>query len=149
MKPQQSIIIQLVNLDGSPLGMEAVYCRLNLYTHGTFRYCFKFGPTRNDGKLQITFEEVETERKAEGKIWLMDYNDPLTDCDSRVRLNIPSGDEMVASHNAITKFYNGATPEHAKPWLTANNAKIKAEDVFVELHDGENLVKLPCAMLTS
>jgi hypothetical protein len=56
---------------------------------------------------------------------------------------------MVASHNAITKFYNGATPEHAKPWLTANNAKIKAEDVFVELHDGENLVKLPCAMLTS
>ena len=147
MKPEQIILVQLVDENGKQVQMGSVYVHLYLYTLGDFRYCFDFGPTDTLGNLRITFEEVEGKRIEAGKTSLMDYNTPLGECDNRVCIKVPSKKNLQDAYEAATSWNQGIPPEFAKPWLTANNMKIKASETFVELREKETIVPIKCEMM--
>lgn len=66
---------------GSPLQVAGVHLDLRFNVNGRFRYAFPLGRTGAEGVCRTTFEAVEAELEANRRIFLMDYNTPLTATD--------------------------------------------------------------------
>jgi len=147
MKPTQTLIIQLVDEMGKPFRLADIYIDLSFFLQGQYRYGFRFGPTNRQGELHITYQDVETKRAIEAKIFLMDYNTPLDDCDDLVRISIPSMDKLKEAYEWNTKWFADKTSEDAKGWLNAANAKIRANEIPVKLHGTETIVSVPCSVV--
>lgn len=129
--------------------MAGVFVEIDCFTKGRFRYAFRLPSSTNElGQLHFTFEDLENERMANSKECLMDYNTPLSTCDDRIRIRIPTMETLRASFDVATRWAGrGGTPEYAKKWLTANNAKIVAEDTFTDLWNRENLIRVFCRLV--
>jgi hypothetical protein len=150
MKPEQIIKIQLVTGRGEPLRLDKVFSSVRLFTKGNYCYGFRLNSTDENGQLIIRYDDIEKARKSSAQESIMDYNTPLKDCDDEIGIQIPEAQDLEKAYE-IAKRWAGkgvASPE-MEAWLTANNAKIKAEEVSVSLHDGENLVRVPCVVLAS
>lgn len=148
MKPGQAIEIQMVDSCGQPLRLSNVYVELSFYTHGNYRYSFLFGPTDNKGAMRIEYQDVERERMSSVKECVMDYNTTLDACDNRVKFNVPSSEQLRKSFDVATRWAGrGTTPEYAKGWLTAENTRIKANDVSAELKTEETIISIPCEVI--
>lgn len=144
MKPGQIIFVSLIDLSGTPLQMSGIYVDVELYTHGNYRYGFRMGATNEQGELKIDYAMVEAKRAESAAVFLMDYNTPLEACDERVKISIPSEQILKKAYDGIGAWFGGVTPEYAKGWLTANNSKVKADEIFVELNAGETIVPMLC-----
>src|ERR1700722_19706698 len=82
MRPGESLHIQLSDEDGNPLPIANVYVVIHLFTRGNYRYGFEAGRTDADGRIVVTYDSLEAERRENGRMFIMDYNTPLEDCDS-------------------------------------------------------------------
>ena len=149
MTPEQTILVQLVDKSGGSLHLPGVYVDVEFYTRGNYRYGFRLSPTNDNGELHIDYGMVEGKRAEGARIFLMDYNTPITDCDSRIKIYVPAAEELKKAHEGIGRWFDGRTPAYAAGWLTANNAKIKAKEVFSELQNGETLVQVPCEVIST
>jgi len=130
MKPGQSIQIQLESPSGVPLALKNVLLEICLFTHGNFRYCFKVGRTDSKGELRISYSDLENLRAENAKQFLMDYNNPLEDCDPTIELRIPSEQELRDASENVVKSY-GRPPDWAAHW--PSNAQVYAEPKKVSL----------------
>ena len=147
MKPTQTLIIRFVDDRGKPLLLADIYIDLSFFIQGQYRYGFRFGPTDRQGKLRITYRDVEAERTQAAKLFLMDYNTPLDDCDDCLKVKIPSADELKEAYEWKTKWFADEASEDAKGWLNAANAKIKANETSVKLHGTETIASVPCSVV--
>ena len=147
MKPEQSIVVELVDEAGASLQLAGVYVDLELYTRGRYRYGFRLGATNNSGRICIDYEMVEEKRSEGARVFLMDYNTPITDCDRRVKIHVPTADELKKAYDGIGQWFEGKKPAYAEGWRTANNAKIESKEIFAELQDGETFIRVPCALI--
>lgn len=147
MNPEQSILVQLVDKSNEPLHLSRVYVDLDFYTGGNPRYGFRLNPTDGQGRLKIDYEMVEAKRAEGAKVFVMDYNTSLTDCDGRVKICIPTIEMLKTAYDGIGRWFGGETPAYAEGWLLASNGKIKAEEVFVELKGQETFVQVPCLLM--
>lgn len=70
----------------------------------------------------------------------MDYNTPLEDCDSTVRIVIPSEQQLRAQFDLAMRSYP-QPPEWASPW--PSNSRVKPSEVGVMLKDTVTSVHIP------
>lgn len=147
MKFSDVVSVRLVDFSRRSLPMALVYLDLDFFTRGNYRYGFRLGPTDEYGLCKINFNLVENRRIEASEVFLMDYNTALSDCDKRIKISIPSVKELQEAYNRVCSWYNGKIPDYAKGWHLANNGKVRAEDVFAELAEGETVVEIPCALV--
>jgi hypothetical protein len=147
MKPDQALQLQLVDKEKNPIHLSKVFLDIDLYTHGNYRYGFRLGSTNDQGRFHLNYGLVEAKRAEAAKIFLMDYNTLLADCDDRVKISVPTPEILKKAYDGIGQWFGGRVPDYAEGWSTANNAKIKAVDVFVELTQGESLVPIYCEVM--
>jgi hypothetical protein len=144
MKSDQTILVELVDQMDKTLNISKVFVDIELYTKGQYRYGFRLNPTDQQGKLRIDYEMVEAKRKEAAGVFLMDYNTPLTDCDNRVKIYLPTAETLRKAIEGIGQWFGGKVPDYAKAWMTANNAKVRAAETFVELREKETVVQIQC-----
>ena len=144
MKPDQVIYIQLVDGKGQPLQLSCVLVDIHLSAKGTHRYTFNAGRTDEMGTLRVSYLDIEKLRTDNAKFFLMDYNTKLEECDSIVRITIPTDRQLrVASENA-TKVFN-KSPEWASVW--PSNAQIESAPQEVQLIGPTTELRLICKRL--
>jgi hypothetical protein len=146
LRPEQEILVALVDAAGISLHLPRVYVDLELYNRRSSRYGFRLGATNNSGTVRIDYRSVEEKRSEGASVFLMDYSTPITDCDDRVKIHVPTADELRQAYQVIGQWFEGAKPAYAEGWLTANNARIEAKDICAELQEGETLIRVPCTL---
>jgi hypothetical protein len=147
MKPDQALQLQLVDKEKNPIHLSQVFLDIDLYIHGNYRFGFRLGSTNDQGRYHVDYALVEAKRAEAAKIFLMDYNTPLAGCDDRVKISVPTPEILKKAYDGIGQWFEGRVPDYADGWITANNAKIKAEDVFVELTERESVVPIYCEVM--
>jgi hypothetical protein len=130
MNRSQSIEIQLADGTGQPLHLGNVVTELHFFTGGRFRYAFKVGRTDEIGHLSTSYGNIEVLRRANATENLMDYNTRLEDCDSTVKVVVPSQEHLAKQYESAVRAYHQA-PAWARIW--PSNAKVKAEERSVQL----------------
>ena len=116
MRPGQKIEIQLVDEVGRRVRLRNILVTLTLFMGGHLRYTFDLKPTSADGRTTIDFEELNTRRLQSGLICLMDYNTPLTDCDSKVEISVLSEAGLQQRLQAINQWDSWSRPSWTLKW---------------------------------
>jgi hypothetical protein len=140
MQPKQSLAIQLTSLPGCEVKTGDILLDIKLFTRGSFRYQFKAGRTDAKGKLSITYADLEFQRASNAKLFLMDYNTPLTDCDPLVEISIPSDRELKIASEYVEQNF-GTVPTWATPW--PSNAIVEGLPQKVTLTSDTTSVSYP------
>jgi hypothetical protein len=86
--------IQLADHAGNPIRKDGVLVDVVLFVGGRVRYQFNSGATNDCGSLEIDHARLDELRLSNQKFSLMDYNTPLSDCDSTIEVLIPSVTEL-------------------------------------------------------
>lgn len=145
MKPTTRIDVQLVDLSGNSLSIADVSVGIVLYCHGNYRYHFSTGVTDHHGRIAISYAALESERRKNGLLFLMDYNTRLDDCDDEVRFVVPTLDELKARLEHVKKYYREYVQETLKLVAQSNNGLVEYHDVGkIALDEAMTLVELPC-----
>lgn len=140
MKPDQSIDVQLVDESGKPAAIYNVMINLSFFTKGNYRYGFSVGRTNLEGKLVVSYTDVEAIRQSNASYDLMDYNTRLEECDSRVEIVIDSENELRQRYDSVLRSY-GRAPTWASHW--PSNAAVLAQKKLVELAGPMTRVEIP------
>jgi hypothetical protein len=130
MKPGQAIHVQLADIDGKPLPIENILVWIHLYTLGNYRYGFEAGRTNAEGRLVVTYDDLEKQRREDGAFFVMDYNTPLEECDPIAKLIVDSEGELRSRQQGALKS-SGKQPTFATPW--PSNRFVEVESTTVEL----------------
>jgi hypothetical protein len=144
MKSGQSIELQLVDENCQPLQLGNVMIDIHLFLGGDLRYRFIAGRTTKEGKLSISYEDLDHTRKDMGEMYLMDFNSPLDDCDPLVRVLIYSERELIERRDKAMNAHH-KTPAWAEVW--PSNSKLRAEPVSIEILGQVTHVQMPCRLL--
>jgi len=103
------------------------------YVNGNKRYDFDAGRTTSSGVCVAPYRVFEATRAKNQRIFLMDYNTSIEDCDPEVSIHVPTKEELHARYEAVRKWF----PHRAlRQWLmlrTSNNDRVIAQDVWVKL----------------
>jgi hypothetical protein len=146
MKPTQTLIIHFVDEREEPLRLANIYIDLLFYVGGRYCYGFRFGPSNTEGELHIAYQDVENARVREAKFNLMDYNTPIVKCDDRLKIKIPSAEELKEAYEWQVKSLTDGASTEAKNWLDSANSKIKCNDTFIEVKEKATNVSIQCSM---
>jgi hypothetical protein len=137
----EELTVRLHDRKGEPLAIAEVHLDLSFYIEGRFRYSFSLGRTDADGVCRTTFQEIERQLEANRRLFLMDYNTPLTDCDTSVGIVAPTAGELIERESAGVKWW----PEEPSRYVgTANNRVRCTEQKFEVQHGSGNAFKLVC-----
>jgi hypothetical protein len=147
MKPSDVIFIQLLHTDGRVLELNMVQVAIGFFLHDVFRYEFTFGPTDDQGRLRVAYEDIERNRLESLRVQPWDYKTTLEECDRRIKISTDSQAELEKAIRIATSFNLGETPQHLRWWAKANNRMIQCEPVYAELRPGENVVQIPCRLI--
>ena len=137
MNTGPSVTVQLID-GGSTLHLEGALVECQLFCKGVLRYCFMVGRTDSQGALSFSFDDIERIRRRRGLESLMDYNTPLEDCDSTVKIVVPSQERLRQQTQQALASY-GAVPDWAVPWPSNGECEKAA---WVALNNGDNLAKV-------
>lgn len=146
MKINQTLVLQFVAESEKPILLPNIYANVAFFINGRHCYSFRFGPSDDQGWHRITYENVETKRLLAAKSNLMDYNTGLENCDARVKIDVPTGNELKEAYEWQAKWFSETTSQDAKGWLEAANARISAEPVMIELAGPETLAIVHCKL---
>jgi hypothetical protein len=130
MNPGQTINIQLTTGENKPFPIHDVLVLINLFTGGTYRYGFVAGRTDKEGRLNVSYDDLEKLRRANAQEFLMDCNTKLEDCDPLVQIVVPSVEDLLARKAKVLENF-GRAPDWAMTW--PSNAKVKAQESTVKL----------------
>ena len=115
MKANQILEIRLVDEGGKQLKISDIYFRVYLFIHERFRYCFTCGPTDNAGMFAVKYSDLDHQRMSSQTQSPMDFNTPLDVCDDRIKIAIPSGDDLIQALEVATRWAGeGTTPASAE-----------------------------------
>lgn len=131
--------IQLADRVGNPVAKE-VLIDIVLFLRQRVRYRFNLGTTDGSGLIKIDFQRLEEIRRSNQKDNLMDYNTPLTECDSIVEILVPSSGELKQRLEAVRKWF--ADDSVADVIAKAKNDEVTCDPlrVDVEAKAGERLL---------
>lgn len=144
MKPNQAISIQLTDTEDHPLAVGNVLVEIHFFTRGLARYAFKAGRTNERGLLDISYANIEKLRLENARLFLMDYNTRLEECDSAIRITIPPERELRYAFEK-TKNAFGESPAWARDWPA--NALVESIPGEIELIGTITDLKLVCKQL--
>ncbi len=130
MKPGQSIQIQLTDERARPLRIDNIVVQIEFFTKGNYRYEFEAGRTDENGKLIVSYDDLEKQRYKSSMENLMDYNTKLEECDPTVRLAILTEQDLRLKRQKVKQLYE-KEPDWAAIW--PSNAYIEAEAKTIEL----------------
>ena len=105
MNESLSVDVQLVDPSGRPLELPGIMVDITLFMEKRLRYRFNLGATDESGKLQFGIGELEQSRRDNSKFAIMDYNTPLTKCDSKAMLSAPTLSELNERRNALLRWF--------------------------------------------
>lgn len=105
MKDDFRFVAQLANRDGIPI-TKAVFVDVVVFVRRRVRYRFNLGATDSSGQIEVSFSRLERIRLENQKDNLMDYNTPLTDCDSIIELIVPTAMELEQRCEAARRWYS-------------------------------------------
>lgn len=113
MNPQTQVIVQLAGKDGQPIELAGIEIDVRFYTRGQTRYTFILGRTDENGAVRAQLNEIERQLEENRRMFLMDYNTPLDDCDPVVGIIAPSVEELAEREVARRKWWpdKDASPE--------------------------------------
>ena len=139
-----SIQIQLADAMRCVLGLADVSIDAVVYMEGRVRYRFASGKTNAQGRLTVTFDELERSRLKNQAYSLMEYNTRLEECDTRISFVVPSLKELKERQAALEKWFPDDVSESIK-YGDSNNGKVlcKTLDVDANGTDGD-VVFLVC-----
>ena len=138
---QEDINVRLVRSDGEPLSISDVLINIRFYVEGRFRYQFILGRTGADGVCRASFQDIEGELEGNRRFFLMDYNTPLEDCDSKVGIFAPSGDQIAEWEAGRAEIW----PETPSRYLTVSNHLLRCPEQLFELQrGGRDTIDLVC-----
>lgn len=146
MHPDQAIRIQLVDGENKPLHVGDVLVEIHFFTNGNYRFGFKVGRTNDVGELTISYSDVERLRAVNAQRFLMDYNTNLEQCDSTIKIEMPSERQLRDASQVALKAY-GTEPEWAKAW--PSNYRIESKPVLVHLEGPTTSIRMPSKRLQS
>ena len=147
MEKNQRLKIQLVDNFRAPIRIAGIFIDLTFFLREMERYSFRVGATNNIGQLQITYDDVETKRLIHLEYQPWDYKTKLEECDSRVKITIPSEETLQRASHIAQSFNLGKMPQWAVDWLAAKNGQIEAMPIVVELSQDHIEVHVLCELI--
>lgn len=137
----EELTICLRDPKGQPLRVAGVKLDIHFYTGGRFRYSFCLGQTDADGVCRTTLDRLEEQLEANQRLFLMDYNTPLADCDTLVGIMAPTPRELAEREAARAKWWPDEPSIHAN----AANHRVHSREHKFELGRGRrNAFNLVC-----
>lgn len=144
MLPEQSIEVQLTDMQGAPLPLSDVLLQVMFFTSGRWRYTFDAGATDASGAATIDYASIENQRIENGKFALMDYNTKLEECDLEVKIHVLTGKDFEQRLSAVQSWYPDNLPKLERQIAESNNLKIECEDAVVGLRDHITKARVTC-----
>jgi hypothetical protein len=99
------LTVRLVDPAGEPMRIASVLLDIRFYVGGRFRYAFALGQTDGEGVCRTSLAAIERQLEANRRLFLMDYNTPLEDCDAIVGIVAPSAGELAERRAARAKWW--------------------------------------------
>ena len=140
MNEANLLSIQLVSHDGNRVEIAGVELDIRFYVQGRIRYTFLLGRTDDKGTVCTHLSDIEQQLQENRRIFLMDYNTGLDECDSVVGIFVPSPEEIARRDTARQTWWPGttATPE------TSNSQVHCPEQKFQLSRTAPNEFELAC-----
>lgn len=127
------INIRLVNERGVAIPLEKVIFDINLYVSGILRYSFDGGATDSEGQCTIELDDLTRQWLEKRKLFLMDYNTPLQECDDVVGILAPSATELASRLSSVEKWFPGDFNELAEKIVHSQNHKISSREQSLKI----------------
>jgi hypothetical protein len=135
------LTVRLRDGNGDAVRIAGVHLDLRFYTQGRFRYSFSLGKTDVHGACHTTIEQLESQLEANQRLFLMDYNTPLAECDTLVGIVAPRAGELVEREAARAKWW----PNEPSMSARAANDRVHCQEQKFELNrGGTNVFELIC-----
>jgi hypothetical protein len=147
MQPGDIITVQLADEEKRPIELDMVEITISFFLKQKFRYAFGFGPTDQQGRVRVSYDDIEKQRLESLQVQPWDYQTTISECDNQITVTARSQVELDRALRYATSFNLGTIPSGVKWWAAANNAKIRCEPIDVSLSWGENLVFFLCCFL--
>ena len=130
----EELSVRLHDTKGERVLVVGVHLDLRFYVEGRFRYSFSLGRTDAHGVCCTTVEELERQLEDNQRLSLMDYNTPLTDCDTLVGIAVPTASELIEREAARAKWW----PGEPSMYVGAANDRVRCPEQKFELRRGSN-----------
>jgi hypothetical protein len=140
--------IQLVGTNGAKLKLRNVSLDIVFFCDGKERYRFDAGVTNWLGRCRTNYAALDGERKENQRIFLMDYNTKLEDCDEVVAIHMPSTDELRTRLEAVRNYFPTNIESVSRRFARSNNGRVHAPDVRVKFLANQRIAaNLVCDVL--
>lgn len=138
--------VQLVDSSGIALPVANVILDIHLYLTGVRRYSFTGGETDSGGYCSIKLDDVTEQWIENRKLFLMDYNTPLQDCDDEVGISAPSADDLAERVLAVQKWFPNDLPKFRSTVSSSGNDEVKSFEQKVKIlpSANENTIRYVC-----
>jgi hypothetical protein len=137
------ITVRLNDAKGEPIRVSGVHLDICFYIERRLRYSFSLNRTDAHGISRTSFEEIERQLEANRRLFLMDYNTPLSDCDPLVGIVAPTAADLVEREAARAKWW----PDEPPMYVGAANDRVRCPEHKFELCRGNgNEFELVCEM---
>jgi hypothetical protein len=133
MQSGDIITIQFADEEKRPDELGMVEITTSFFLKHRFRYAFGFGPTDQQGRMRVSYDDIEEQRPASLKVQPWDYKTTTSECDSRITISTRTQVELEKAIECATLFNRGTTPAGVRWWTTANNARIRCTPIDVSL----------------
>ena len=143
MNTATGLEIQLIDESGKPVALGNVSIEVVLFANQRERYRFDVGTSGPDGGLSVPFARLDSIRKDNQSIALMDYNTKLEECDDEILVRIPPLDELRKRLDAAQKWFPAQSDRLKDTIATSNNdAVIPVDQRFALLPEGWTKISL-------
>lgn len=137
MNRGEGLNICLVDAAGQAAPVANVIVDATFFVGGALRYQFYAGRSDSRGRIEAGFDYFDCERRLNTAENLMDYNTRIEDCDSKVRLHVPSLDELKQRLQAVEKWYPQSARALADRLAGCANGNVTADDLMIDLERGK------------
>ena len=144
MKRSQTIFIQLQDRQENNLAISDVFLDIHLFLNKVYRYGFRFGPTSELGTLEVTFADLEERWRANSEAFPMDCGTKVEECDTRIRILLPSKADLDEAYQRSSKYYAKYAPKGMARWPKANNRLLTCKPVDALLVSNQEQINLRC-----
>ena len=125
--------VQLVEESGRQIALSNVLLDVIFYVSGIRRYTFPAGATDPAGVCIIEMAQIKQKLIENQKTFLMDYNTPLSSCDSAIGIVAPSAEELSRRVSAAKKWFPEEADLIVSQVAISNNNKITSVEQKIEI----------------
>lgn len=104
MRPGQSIQIRVMDRSTQDAPVPGLLLAITFMLSGRARYSFCLPASDSRGNISITYDYCEQERVENSRIFLMDYDTRLEECDSQFRLTLRSASELTLATRLLPQY---------------------------------------------